>query len=127
MVGWVYVLTLASGAATTNATVGHNSSLSMDIMRRILYQDPSNRIVEIELVHDREAEFADFKYHESPQEGRDPLTAAPNTRIQSDSFQTEKNDRSSVYYLQTNGSNIVEYRFDDDSYTVYSTRVVYAG
>lgn len=31
-----------------------------------------------------------------------------------------------MFYLQTNESNIVEYKFDDHDYTVYTTRVIYA-
>lgn len=125
----VYVLTLSSGSIATNATVGHNSSLGVDRLGRILYQNPSNRIVDIELVVQRES--AGFKYHESSQDGREALVAAPNTHITHIDVYTDADENASPseprFYLQTNESNIVEYRFEGHNYTVYNTQVIYAG
>lgn len=124
MASRVNVLTLASGPVATNATVSHNSSLSMVDNGRLLYQDPSNNIIEIELIG--YSETSGFKYHESLQDGRDALAAEPNTHIEHYGYLTENNVPQYVFYLETNASNIVEYRFDDHDYTVYTTRVIYA-
>lgn len=117
----VYVLALASGSVATNATVGHNSSLSWDRDSRLVYQDPSNKIVGIELslsaLHPESSTF--FKYDSISQNGREPLAVEPNTHIVS--------HRKWVYFLQTNESNIVEYRFEDRDYSLYNTRVIYTG
>ena len=124
----VYVLTLASGSVATNATVGHNSSLSWDGFSRLVYQDPSDKIVEIELLLSAlDPESSTFKYHSISQNGREPLAAEPNTHIASYDFYALGNSTQWVYYLQTNKSNIVEYRFEDHDYTMYNTRVIYAG
>lgn len=125
MASRVNVLTLASGQVATNATISHNSSLCMVGAGRALYQDPSNKIIEIEAVLGQ-PESSGFKYHESSQDGRDALAAEPNTRIESYGFVTEGTVTQWVAYLQTNASNIVEYRFDDNDYTLYTTRVIYA-
>lgn len=123
MASRVTVLTLASGLVATKATVSHNSSLKLDGIGRLLYQDPSNKIIEIDVIEQPESSV--FKYHESSQYGRDALAAEPNPRIESYGFVTTENVTEWVFYLQTNASNIVEYRFDDD-FTVYTTRVIYA-
>lgn len=52
--------------------------------------------------------------------GREPLAAEPNTHI-------ARYGVKWVYYLQTNESNIVEYRSEDRGYSVYNARVIYAG
>lgn len=122
-----YVLTLSSGSIATNAIVGHNFSLEVDRLSRILYQDPSSRIVDIELVGPPESVF--FKYHESSQDGREALVAEPNTHIERVPYYTDGNasPSESRFYLQTNESNIVEYRFEGHNYTLYNTQVIYAG
>ncbi|MCJ1267004.1 hypothetical protein MMC22_006889 [Lobaria immixta] len=116
------------GSIATNVTVGHNSSLETDSFRRILYQDPSNKILDVKL-DGSVAEFADFEYPESSQDGRNALAAEPNTRTASLRYHTDGNARpsGSAIYLQTNESNIVEYRFEGDDYTAYKTRVIYSG
>ncbi|MCJ1265760.1 hypothetical protein MMC22_005640 [Lobaria immixta] len=108
----------------TNATVSHSSSLGMINAGRLLYQDPSNQIIEIEIIV-AGPETSGFKYHESSQDGSNALAAEPNTRIASYAFVTIENTER-VFYLQTNGSNIVEYRYDSHEYTLYTTRVIYA-
>ena len=122
MVGLLCVLNLESGPFATNAVVGHNSSLSWDSFGRLLYQDPSNKIVEIE-TH-LQSELSGFISHESSQEGREALAAEPNTHIRS-AYNSHGN--ISRYYLQTNASNIVEYEFEGHNYTEYKTRVIYGG
>lgn len=97
----------------------------MDDFGRLIYQDFSDKIVAIELHFN--SEYSHFVYHESSR-GEDALTAEPNTQIVVYSFyRIADNTPQFVYYLQTNGSNIVEYRFEDYHYTGYTTRVVYAG
>lgn len=123
MVSRVYVLTLASGSVATDVTVGHNSSLRGDRWNRLLFQGPDNKIDEIELVP--KSESLDFKYHESSQRSRDALAAEPNTQIESFEFYTDENGSQWAYYLQTDESNIIEYQFEDHSYTEYNTRAVY--
>lgn len=90
-----------------------------------MYQDSSDKIVAIEPYLD--SEYSHFEYHESSR-GEDALTAEPNTQIGYYQYYRKADNTSQwVYYLQTNGSNIVEYRFEDYLYTEYTTRVVYAG
>lgn len=120
----VYVLTLLSGAVATNATVGHNSSISWINGVSVLYQDSSNKIVAIQL--EGRSETVDFIYNERMQDGRYALAAEPNTRAKSFRIY-QGNVMKYVYFLQTNKSNIVELRFKDNSFTEYTTRVVYGG
>ncbi|MCJ1430517.1 hypothetical protein MMC29_008435 [Sticta canariensis] len=107
------------GPFATNVVVGHNSSLSWDSFGRLLYQDPSNKIVEIETR--LQSELSGFIYHESLQEGREALAAEPNTHIRS-AFNSHGNISRPVYYLQTNASNIVGFEFEGHNYTEYKTR-----
>lgn len=72
------------------------------------------------------AEFSSFKYHESPRDARDFLFAEPNTQIEGYGIRNERNLDQWMYYLQTNESNIVECRYDDDDSVMHITRVVYA-
>ena len=119
----VHVLTLASGPVATNIAVSQSTALTGDGFARLLYQNPSNKIIEIETVLD--AEFSSFTDHENEQDGRDALVAEPNTHMGSFNFDTQLKGSEWMFYLQTNDSNIVEYRFDDHSYTLYNTRLIY--
>lgn len=117
----VYVLTVASGLVADSAIVSHNSFFEADRIGRILYQDPSNKIIEIESESDSETTFS-FIYHESSQDGREALAAEPNTKMSS--F-CAGDDAHCVFFLQTDENNIVEYQFEGHNYTTYSTRVIY--
>lgn len=80
-----YVLTLTSGTATTNATVANNSSLRggpSGQFLRFLYQDPSDRLGEVNFVTDRKPELSRFEYPDSEHEARFPPVAEPNTQIE---------------------------------------------
>lgn len=120
----IYVLTTVSCPSATNITVSHNSSLMGDGHGQLLYQDPSSKIVLIKL--ELQPKFSDFKYSENL--GGDALVAEPNTRIELFGIYDEGNTTQWVYYLQTNESNIVEYKLTEDkNSTVYNTTVVYSG
>lgn len=81
----VYVFTLVSGPIATDTTVGHNSSVQADGWGRMIYLDPSSRIVNIswEVQKSKKASSLDFTNPESSQSGRDALAAKPNTAFRS--------------------------------------------
>lgn len=65
-----------------------------------------------------------FTYPKSSQDGMNARAAEPNTYIGCLLAHSDRNER--LFYLQTNESNIVEYRYGDDNFPVYTTKVIYA-
>lgn len=121
----VYDLIPVSGSVAINDTVAHNSPLAYDSNNRVLYQDPAGKIVKTEVVFQSGSQSGSPGFIESPQDGRDALVAKPNTHIVTHNFLSS--NTQSVFYLQTNESNIAEYRCEVPNYTVCNTSVIYAG